>query len=304
MELYQLRTFLAVADAGHLTRAAERLHLSQPAVSAHIKALEEGLTVKLFERTSSGMSLTPAGRRLRGQAEKVLAEAEELRHMAASLKGQTAGKVRIGTASDPEFIRIGQFLSRAVERYPLLELELHHEVTGAALEGVREGELDASFYFGDLEHPEVTGMRLTDMTYCVVAPAAWCDRVRGADWRELAAMPWVLTPSISSHNRLVGALFRKHGVMPTKHVEADQEAVISSLVVSGLGLSLMRESLAVKREKAGEVCIWPRARLHTTMWFIYLAERKHDPLIAALLAVLSEIWQSDQGQASPTASPA
>jgi DNA-binding transcriptional LysR family regulator len=61
MDLNQLRTFVTVADFGHLTRAAEALHLSQPAVSGHIKALEEGFGVTLFERSSSGMSLTPPG---------------------------------------------------------------------------------------------------------------------------------------------------------------------------------------------------------------------------------------------------
>ena len=64
MELYQLRTFVAVAEARHLTRAAEKLHVSQPAVSAQIKALEDELELTLFDRTSSGMLLTAAGQRL------------------------------------------------------------------------------------------------------------------------------------------------------------------------------------------------------------------------------------------------
>ena len=71
MELYQLRTFAAVAEEGHLTRAAERLHLSQPAVSGHIKALEQELDVRLFERTATGMVLTEPGRQLLGHANKV-----------------------------------------------------------------------------------------------------------------------------------------------------------------------------------------------------------------------------------------
>ena len=64
MELYQLRSFAAVAEENHLTRAAERLHLSQPAVSGHIKALEGELGVRLFERASTGMELTAAGKEL------------------------------------------------------------------------------------------------------------------------------------------------------------------------------------------------------------------------------------------------
>lgn len=291
MELYQLRTFVVVADSGHITRAAEKLHLSQPAVSAHVKALEEELRVRLFDRSPSGMQLTRAGRQLRDQAERVLAETQRLRQLAASLKGDIAGRLRVGTASDPEFVRVGEFLHRTVERYPLLELELHQEVSGAALEQVRTGELDASFYFGDMTSPEVAGMRLHDMAYCVVAPAAWADRVKGADWSEIARLPWILTPSISTHNRLVRALFSKHGVEPAKVVEADQEPVIASLVVSGVGVSLMREPLALQKQRAGEICIWDRARLQTALWFIYQAERRRDPLIEALLGILAEIWE-------------
>jgi DNA-binding transcriptional LysR family regulator len=296
VELYQLRTFVTVADSGHITRAAEKLHLSQPAVSAHVKALEEELGVRLFDRDPGGMLLTRAGRQLREQAEKILAEAEHLRQLAASLKGEIVGRLRVGTSTDPEFIRVGEFLHHAVERYPLLELELHQEVSGAALEQVRTGELDASFYFGDITLPDVTGLRLHDMVYCVVAPAAWAEKVRRADWTDIAGLPWIFTPSISTHNRLVRALFSKHGVEPAKVVEADQEPVIASLVVSGVGVSLMREPLALRKEKAGEVCIWDKARLHTSLWFIYQAERRHDPLIESLLEILTQIWQLAPGE--------
>src|SRR5262249_60738923 len=78
MELYQLRSFAAVAELGHLTRAAEKLHISQPAVSAQIKALEDELGVTLFERVSSGMQLTSAGRNLLPAAEQVLGAANAL----------------------------------------------------------------------------------------------------------------------------------------------------------------------------------------------------------------------------------
>ena len=291
MELYQLRSFVAVAEAGHLTRAAEKLHVSQPAVSAQIKALEDELDLALFERTSSGMVLTAAGARLLANAEKVLAAAQTMRNEAKALKGEVAGKVRVGTMSDPEFIRVGEFLNTTVERYPLLQVELHHEITGAAFANVRDGVLDASFFYGELEHPSVDRLRLRGVTYRVAAPAAWSDRVVDADWSQIALQPWVITPSISTHQKLVRALFDKHGIEPTKVVEADQESVIANLVVSGVGLSLIREELALEKEAAGEVCLWRDVRLETTLWFIYLAARKDDPVIRALLDVLRDTWK-------------
>ena len=291
MELYQLRSFVAVADAGHLTHAAEKLHVSQPAVSAQIKALEDELELALFERTSSGMVLTSAGERLLAYAEKVLAAAQAMRNEAKVLKGEVAGKVRVGTMSDPGFIRVGEFLNATVERYPLLQVELHHEITGAAFAKVRDGELDASFYYGELDHAGIDGLRLRGIAYRVAAPAAWSGRVVDADWSEIALQPWIITPSISTHQKLIRALFDKHGFEPTKVVEADQESVIANLVVSGVGLSLIREELALEKEAAGEVCLWGDVRLESTLWFIYPLARKDDPVIRALLEVLRDTWK-------------
>ena len=179
MELYQLRTFAAVAEFGHVTRAAEKVHVSQPAVSAQIKALEEELGVPLFDRTPTGMVLTAPGKRLLALAERVLAAAQEFMGEARSLAGTVAGRLRLGTVADPESIRLGEFLSRAVDLHPLLELDVHHQVSGAAFESVRSGELDASFYFGSLTHPAVASLALHEVAYRVAAPAAWRDKVDG-----------------------------------------------------------------------------------------------------------------------------
>src|SRR3989304_720557 len=139
MELYQLKTFAAVAETGPRTRAAERLHISQPAVSPQIKALEEKLEVRLFERGPGGMTLTRAGARLLEEAAKVLAAAEELRNLAKALTG---------------------------------------EIASGGLKAARDGSFDASFYVGELVYPGVAGLALREMTFRVVAPAAWAGRVR------------------------------------------------------------------------------------------------------------------------------
>ena len=94
------------------------------------------------------------------------------------------------------------------------------------------------------------------------------------------------------HMGAVRALFDEHGIeQPTKVVEADEEFVIANLVASGVGLSLIREELALEKEAAGEVCLWRDVRLDTDLWFIYRVGRKSDPVIRAMREVLADIWK-------------
>ena len=290
MELYQLRSFAAIAELGQLTRAAEKLHVSQPAVSAQLKALEDKLGLALFERTATGMVLTAPGARLLKEAEKVLAAARDMQNVALSFKGELAGKARIGTLSDPNLTRIGEFMNAALARHPLLELELHQGVTGMALDQVRDGSLDASFYYGDLKHPNVAGLPLRRLVFRVVAPVAWADRLRLSGWEQVAAMPWIIPPPISSHHHLAHALLQQHGVIPGRVVEADQEAVIASLVVSGVGIALMREEVAYEKAAAGDVCIWNDAHIDSMLWFITQRQRENDPVINALNELQRDLW--------------
>ena len=291
MELYQLRSFAAIAELGQLTRAAEQLHVSQPAVSAQLKALEDKLGLALFARTASGMVLTAPGARLLKEAEKVLAAARDLQNVALSFRGELAGKASIGTLSDPRLTRIGEFMSVALACHPLLKLELHQGVTGTTLDQVRDGTLDAGFYYGQLRHLSVTGLPLRRLVFRVVAPAAWQDRLRLSGWEQVAAMPWIIPPPISSHHQLAHTLLQHHGVSPSRVVEADQEAVIASLVVSGVGITLMREDVAFDKAAAGEICIWNDEQIDTMLWFITQRQRENDPVIHALNEMQRDLWK-------------
>lgn len=299
MELYQLRGFVTVADLGNVTRAAERLHVSQPALSAQIKALEEDLGIELFERGHGGMALTPAGQRLLEHSRQLLAAAQALRQQALALQGKVAGTARLGTVSDPAFIRLGELMAAALEHFPLVHIELHHEVSGTAFEKVAAGLLDGSFYYGDLSHPAVHALELRQMHYVIVGPAAWAARLHGQPFSEVAAQPWISTPAISTHHQLVSGLFRRHRCQPAEVVEVDDERLVASLVDAGLGVALMREDLALAGRDAGTLCLWDGARLGTRLKFLYLAEREGDPVVDALLQLLRALWHG-AGTAAPS----
>lgn len=290
MEIYQLRTFLTVAQQGHLTRAAERLHISQSAVSKQIKALEDELGVALFVRTSTGTSLTRPGQLLLPLAETTLASAIALVDMAKALSGDIAGTVKLGTIIDPEFLRLGAVLGQLLDLYPRIDVKLSHGISGSTLERIRAGSVDAGFYLGTLDDQDIHATQLCTLSYLVVAPPAWKERISKADWHQIVQMPWLGTPAHSSQHRLVKEMFEEQGCALTSVVEVDQEASMRSLVTMGVGLCLLREDIASEAERKGELVVWEGTSRSCPLSFIYLKSKKDDALVNALYKVVLDQW--------------
>lgn len=293
MDITQLRAFVAVAREGNLTRAAERLHVTQPAVSLQLKALQESLQVQLFTRIATGMTLTDDGAKLLPLAERAIASVAELKQGAATLHATSAGTLTgtlaVGTILDPEFIRLGAFLKRLVETYPQLSTQLRHGMSGGVLQQVKNGSLDVGYYLG-IAGKEFHCQKLTSFTYHVVAPQGWKRRVAGRDWRALAKLPWIWTPPESAHNRLLTKVFAQHRVTPNKVALVDQEPSMLDLVKSGVGLSLVRESIALAEAHAHGLVIADAVSLSTDLSFIALARRRDEPAIAAVCSLLGQLW--------------
>lgn len=291
MDFTQLRTFITVAREGNLTRAAERLHLTQPAVSLQIKSLQASLNLKLLVRTSTGMSLTEDGAKLLPYAERVMASVTEFQIGAKSLNSTLSGSLSIGTILDPEFIRLGAFLKRLVESYPHLSTRLQHGMSGGVLQQVRNGDLDVGYFLGS-PGKEFHCQVLTSFSYCVVAPQGWKNRVAGKGWAELAKLPWIWAPPESAHNRLLTTIFSECGVTPTKVALVDQEPSMLDLVKSGVGLSLVRESIALREGHAHGLVIADAVTLATELSFITLAKRRNEATIEAVFSILQSVWEN------------
>jgi DNA-binding transcriptional LysR family regulator len=144
VELRQLRYFVAVADAGTFVHAAERLHIGQPAVSQQVGRLERELGVRLFERTTRHVRLTPAGERLLPEARAVLAAADRMREVAAEAATDPGAVLRLGT-SHGLGDRLYRVLDELVSAAPGLSVRLVRSRQEERLAAVRAGELDAAF---------------------------------------------------------------------------------------------------------------------------------------------------------------
>lgn len=290
MDITQLRAFVTVAYEGNLTRAAERLHVTQPAVSLQIKSLQAALNLQLFLRNANGMSLTDEGAKLLPYAERVLTSFNEFRQGADSLHTTLSGSLAIGTILDPEFTRLGVFLKRLVETYPQLSTELRHGMSGWVAQEIKAGTLDLGYYLGT-PGKEFHSQTLTSFTYNVVAPQGWKARVSGKDWPALAKLPWIWTPAESIHHRLLSKIFAQHRVTPNKVALVDQEPSMLDLVKSGVGLSLIRESIALREAHAHGLVIADQVNLTSELSFICLAKRKNETVIEAVFALLAALWQ-------------
>jgi DNA-binding transcriptional LysR family regulator len=148
-DLKTLRAFVAVAREGNVTRAAERLCLTQPAISLQLKRLADETGIELFRRTSKGMELTHDGALLAAKAEHIFASVVDFEQSARSLATQIRGSLRIGTIIDPEFTRLGAFLKALVESAPSVETELRHGISGQVPEGLKRNELDSPTFRRD-----------------------------------------------------------------------------------------------------------------------------------------------------------
>jgi DNA-binding transcriptional LysR family regulator len=146
MDLLSIQAFVAVARAGTVSEAAKNLHLTQPAVSLQLKALQERLKLQLFVRSGRGLVLTRDGAALLPQAEKAWAALQDFKQSASGLQASARGKLRIGTILDPEFTRLGAFLKQLVESAPQIETELSQHMSGDVLQRVQQGALDVGFY--------------------------------------------------------------------------------------------------------------------------------------------------------------
>lgn len=290
MDLTQLRAFVTVAREGNLTRAALQLHLTQPAVSLQIKALQLSLKVQLFTRTPTGMVLTADGAKLLPLAERVISGSLELLQAAHSLHSTLTGHLAIGTILDPEFTRLGAFLKLLVEAHPNISTRLQQGMSGWVEQQIRLGHLDVGYFVGTPAR-DCHAISLTSFVYNVVAPQGWRRHVEGKDWKSLASLPWIWSPPESVHNRLLTEIFEQHQVSPGKVALVDQEASMLDLVKSGIGLSLVRDSIALREARAHGLVIANAVSVKTELSFICLSSRRQESAIAQACQLVQALWK-------------
>ena len=249
MELRHLLSFATLAEERHFGRAAARLHLAQPALSAHVKQLEQELGVQLVNRTTRRVELTEAGRRFAEHARGVLAGVDRAREEMALLASGRSGRVTAGFIGSATYDLLPRVAREARDRLPGVALEVRGELLSPALlDGLLERTYDVVVLRpGGTRGSAPAGValrRLRTERLVAALPArhalATRKRLRLA---ELAGEPFVMHPSgerSSIHGRVVEAC-RAAGFTPRAVTEVGETATLAVFVAAGIGAALVPE---------------------------------------------------------------
>jgi DNA-binding transcriptional LysR family regulator len=256
LDLRQLRHFIAVADALHFGKAAERLRMTQPPLSQSIRLLEEELGVVLFNRTKRSVSLTPVGAQFLPHARAVLEGAAQLPGMAARLSRGEIGTLRISFVSTAAYSLLPDLISRYKQAFPEVDVTLREATSDVQINDLLGGAVDAGLLITPPHSalPAPLSYRVLRREPLVAAvPHAWLETLAPGptDFRRIMGEKLILFPrqSAPALHDLVTGYYARHGAAPVMGQEAIQMQTIVSLVSAGMGFALVPESMrAVARE--------------------------------------------------------
>lgn len=300
LNLTHVRTFVAVMQEGHLTRAAERLHISQPTASNHLRALEQQLGLALFTRTPRGLTPSSAGRRLAEGAIQLFGASIKLTSQASELRASPSGRVAIGIVEDPQLNgRLPTLVRWVHQHFPLVELSIESRISFSIRQGILAGELDAGFFVAATQDDGMCGYEVSRREFVVVGPYSWRERLRQASWRQLATLPWITTPTGSAHSEIAAQLFPSSEVNIRPLLEVSNERLLRTMVAEGLGVGIARRDLAEEGVLRNELYIVPDTARDTALQFGYAQVRSADPLVQMLLSGLREVLDGSALLAPP-----
>lgn len=247
VELRQLRYFVAVAEEGGFSRAAERLHVSQPPLSTQIRQLEEELGATLLERSNRGVVLTEAGRVFLDDARDVLARLENARERIERVVAGEVGQLSIGFVSIADYGVLPPALHDFRGRCPQVDVQLHELTTDAQIRELRAGRLDLGIGLAPVDEPDLQFLPIHDEALVLAGPAEHPAMAgEGAiDLPSFARSAFIIPPREVGPGLydLIISHCRAAGFVPRITQHARQMQTVIGLVSSGMGFALVPDSV-------------------------------------------------------------
>ena len=243
MEDHKLRVFCAVAETKSFSKASELIHLTQPAVSLQIQAMEELYETRLFDRSGNSINLTPAGEILYKRAKEILALYAEAQQNISEITGSIKGSLSIGASSTIGNYLLPHIIAAFKKKVPQVNISLVVNNTKTITERLNAGEIDIALVEGDVSKQRFSvETLLSDELVVIMSPAhPWAER-RGLSAIELTKEPLILREEGSGTRQIILKHLEEHGIkldqLKIALVVGSTEA-IKGAVEEGLGVSIM-----------------------------------------------------------------
>ncbi len=245
MELRQLNYFIAVAEERHFGRAAKRLHMAQPPLSQQIRQLEEQLGVKLLDRTTRRVDLTPAGQELLDRGRQIINEVETLKADVYQVGNGATGVLRVGFSGSATYSAMPRLVRHAKEQLPGVSLTLQGEMLTPAMEaGLRDHTLDAAILRPPVASQDIE-YRIVGREKLVVAMPSDSPLASGRPVaaNELQEQNFVSYPPKSVVYRTVSEMCRRAGFQLRIAQVTHETSTMLSFVAAGGGIAVVPESV-------------------------------------------------------------
>jgi DNA-binding transcriptional LysR family regulator len=300
LEIDQLETFLAVTTYGGFHRAAAALRLSQPAVSARIRALEESLGVTLFARGTGHMSLSPAGKALRPHAEQLLRNIAVARQAVHDLQASMGGALRIAAALSVCTYFLPDVMKEYQASKPKALVTVRSGNSMQVLKMVLDGEVDIGIA-RSLNHPEVETMTLRDDPLILVGhprhPAARKRRIR---LEEAESLPLIFYDRGSSDWTLSQGLFRRAGLLPNVVLEVETIEACKRMITRQLGLGFLPQIAVTEELRKRELVVLDIVNAEPLRRNLDVIHPRHRPLSKEAQAFLRLLRTAAISAVAPT----
>lgn len=254
MLLAQLTAFVEVARTGSVSRAADALFITQPALTARLQRLEEDLGARLFIRTRRGTRLTEAGDAFLPYAVRALETVADGRRLVNAFERGGAGKLAIGAAPAVSTYVLPGVLKTFAVGHPRVAVSVKTGHSEEVLELVLREQVDIGLVRA-LRHPEITSVPLyEDRLLLVVEPTHRFAHEETIAFQEISDEQLILFDSTSSYHEVTSALFRRAGVVPLGLMELDNIDAAKKMVQEGFGVALLPHTAVVDELEAGALC--------------------------------------------------
>ena len=293
MDINQLRAFITVAHTQNLTQAAEKLFLSQPAVSAQIKALEADVGTLLFTRTNSGMTLTRAGEVLLPEAEELLQHKHRLEVFAQTLSEDYIHHARLGLIHPIRADKVSRLTRSIVRREPGVQLHIQYGMSGEILSRILAKRLHGGFFLGPLNQRTLQSVPLEHIAYSLICHTDDESRLRSGLPRSLNDFTWIEMSGVSGSHKNLQQFWHHHKLTPKKQIICDYPQAIIGLAADGIGLAMVpKHSAQAAQAQGSPIALIDEFEQQLPMSFVYLDEYGQDPALMLLRDAVQEVWQT------------